>query len=63
MDGRPQRLAEPRSALQRQVEVRAVELQRFAPCHDAPHDLDVLARAGERLGIRLAVPALHDLRA
>ena len=43
--------------------VLALELDRLLAPQDAPDDLDVLARARERLAERLAVPALDDLRA
>ena len=60
-----QRLAEPGRARSRvrDVVVLAVVLERFLAAQDRAHDLDVLARLRQRLAVRLAVPALDDLRA
>ena len=65
MRDRAQRLAEaPRARpVVRKLVVLAVELDRLLAAQDAPHDLDVLARARERLAERLAVPTLDHLRA
>ena len=57
-----QRLAEPGAVRERDVVVLAVVLDDLA-AQRRTHDLDVLARLAERLAPRLAVPALHDLRA
>ena len=62
---RLERLAEAHRAC---AEVRllvelALEVERLLAGQDPADDLDVLAGAGERLGVRLAVPALDDLRA
>ncbi len=46
----------------RQRVVRAVVGERALPGPDVPQDPDVLAHPGERLGERLAIPALDDLR-
>src|SRR6185436_20285724 len=60
-----ERLAEAGRALARvrDVVVLPVVLERRFSPEDRAHDLDVLARAGQRLAPRLAVPALGDLRA
>ena len=58
-------LAEPGGALAAVgvlVEL-ALELERLLASEHLADDLDVLAGASERLAVRLAVPALHDLRA
>ena len=62
---RLERLAQPDRAgtVVRVRVVLARELERRLAGEDAADDLDVLARAGERLAERLAVPALDDLRA
>ena len=56
-------LPSPSAALQREVVELAVVLDGLAAGDDAADDVDVLAGAGERAGIGLAVPALDDLRA
>ena len=45
------------------VVVLAVVLERLLAAQDRADDLDVLARARQRLAPCLAVPALRDLRA
>ena len=61
---RLERLAEAGSALarQRQRVMRAVAGDRLLARPNLAHDVDVLPGAGQRLGERLAVPALNDLR-
>ncbi len=66
MDRRLQGLAEPDDAValrQRHRVVGPVARDRLVAGEDVAHDPHVLARAGERLGERLAVPAFDDLRA
>ena len=62
VDRRLERLAEPGAARQRQVVELAVVLERFLAGDDPADDVDVLARAGQRARVGLAVPALDDLR-
>ena len=49
------------SPAQRHLVVLALEVERLLAGEDAPDDLDVLPGAGERLRVRLAVPALDHL--
>src|SRR5439155_17520688 len=58
-----QRLAQPGAVGIGQRVVLALERHRALAGEDAPHDRDVLARAGQRLAEGLPVPALDDLRA
>jgi hypothetical protein len=60
-----ERLAQPRCSLAREWQriVRAVAGHRRLPGPHLADDVDVFAGAGQRLGKRLAVPALHHLRA
>ena len=63
VDRRLQRLPEPETARVGQLVVLALEVDRLVAGDDLADDGHVLAGAGERLGVGLAVPALHDLRA
>ena len=63
MDGALQRLAEPGTALQWQIVKLTVMFERCLAAHDGAHDVDIFACASQRLGIRLAVPTFHHLRA
>ena len=65
VDDQLERLAEAGRAGARvgDVVVLAVVLERLLAAEDRADDLDVLARARERLAPGLAVPALRDLRA
>ena len=56
-------LPSPAPPWQRQVVELAVVLDRLAAGDDLADDVDVLARAGQRPRVGLAVPALDDLRA
>ena len=56
-------LPKPVPADEGHLVVLAHVLDRLVAGDDGPDDVDVLAGAGERLGVLLAVPALHDLRA
>ena len=62
---RLERLAQVHRALapQRHLVVLALEVERLLAGEDAADDLDVLPGAGQRLRVRLAVPALDHLRA
>ena len=64
MGDRLERLAEAQRALagSGSLVVLALEVERLLAGEDPADDLDVLAGAGERLGVGLAVPALDDLR-
>ena len=61
---RLERLADPHPVVARvrQWIVRPVGGHRMLAGEHPAHDVDVLARAGERLRVRLAVPTLDDLR-